>query len=99
MPPQNGSCVKHCAAGFVAPMDWDPAARPPPGKKNTDLSYIFKSAHKGEIPPVPTEEEIKALSPVPPSDVKFDEKTGTVTVTYPKDYKGCVAPWVWIGTL
>ena len=33
MAPQNGSCVKHCAAGFVPPQDWDPAARPPPGKK------------------------------------------------------------------
>lgn len=60
MAPQNGSCVKHCAAGFVPPQDWDPAARPPPGKKNSA------------------------------PELKFDEKTGTVSVAYPADYKGCV---------
>jgi len=37
---------------------------------------------------VPTDEELKALSPVPPSEVKFNDKTGEVSVKYPKDYKG-----------
>jgi len=59
MPPQNGSCVKSCTAGFQPPEDWDPAARPPPG------------------PPKNVEDMIK-----------FDEKTGTVSIIYPADYKG-----------
>jgi hypothetical protein len=49
---------------------------------------LLSVSQEGKIPPVPTEEELKALAPVPPSDVKFDEKTGTVTVEYPKDYTG-----------
>lgn len=70
MPPENGSCVKHCAAGLAPPADWDPAARPPPVKvTSNDMAVLIKT----------------------PPEVKIDEKTGVVTVAYPKDYKGCVA--------
>lgn len=67
MSPENGSCVRHCAAGMAPPADWDPAARPPPATVDpSDLAVLFKT----------------------PPEVKLDEKTGVVTVTYPEGYKG-----------
>ena len=53
----------------------------------TDRRFLSFS-QAGKVPPVPSEEELKALAPVPPKDVKFDEKTGAVTFKYEDDYKG-----------
>ena len=97
---QNGSCLHECEASFAPPRDWDPSYEPstaaggsggakkkkpfPPG-----FTIIFSDGKEGGkstattvFPPPP-----ESL-PQPPSDVKFDEKTGTVNVKYPDDYKG-----------
>jgi len=101
---QNGSCLRECEASFAPPRDWDPSYEPstaagglsgakkkkpfPPG-----FTIIFsdgkdrgKSTATTFFPPPP-----ESLSQ-PPSDVKFDEKTGMVNVKYPDDYKGDKIP-------